>query len=197
VIPHFAKKTEMSNYTKMAYKKVIQIHRKLPDGGILVFLTGKREILQMTNKLRRYFNRRSISTVVTTTDQAEPAATAASSTISPKGVGGDTGLPGIWAQGDEAMEEEEEDEGGEGRREDNRANGRRKSHSSFAGRSEKVKRSRLIYTFDILKFNTYLCYSCVAMVGPTARAHLTVPAVLENPTILPVMTAITATTREH
>ncbi len=46
---------------KLVYKKVIQIHKRLPDGGILVFLTGKREVLQLSNKLRRYFNRRNRS----------------------------------------------------------------------------------------------------------------------------------------
>ncbi|CAN0007127.1 unnamed protein product [Ectocarpus fasciculatus] len=70
VVPHFAKKTELHNYTKMAYKKVVQIHKKLPDGGILVFLTGKREIMQMTNKLRRYFARRNIAAVVNVADDA-------------------------------------------------------------------------------------------------------------------------------
>ena len=29
------------------------MHRKLPDGGILVFLTGKQEILRMANRLRQ------------------------------------------------------------------------------------------------------------------------------------------------
>ena len=36
-----------------AFKKICKIHRKLPQGGILVFLTGKQEILRMVNRLRR------------------------------------------------------------------------------------------------------------------------------------------------
>lgn len=39
-----------------AYKKICKIHRKLPQGGILVFVTGKREILRMVNRLRRSLN---------------------------------------------------------------------------------------------------------------------------------------------
>lgn len=35
--------------------QVCKVHRRLPDGGILVFLTGKREILHMSHKLRKEF----------------------------------------------------------------------------------------------------------------------------------------------
>ena len=35
------------------FNKVCKIHRKLPKGGILVFLTGKQEILRMVRRLRR------------------------------------------------------------------------------------------------------------------------------------------------
>ena len=34
-------------------EKVCKIHRKLPAGGILVFLTGKQEILRCVNRLRQ------------------------------------------------------------------------------------------------------------------------------------------------
>jgi HrpA-like RNA helicase len=51
VVTHFARKTEVANYLKETYNKVCQIHRRLPAGGILVFLTGKREILHMCRKL--------------------------------------------------------------------------------------------------------------------------------------------------
>lgn len=40
VTVHFAKQTCMSNYLHETFKKVLQIHRQLPPGGILVFLTG-------------------------------------------------------------------------------------------------------------------------------------------------------------
>ena len=37
---------------KVALDKVLKIHRRLPSGGILVFLTGKQEIVRMINRLR-------------------------------------------------------------------------------------------------------------------------------------------------
>lgn len=40
---HFSKFTP-ENYLVAAYKKVVQIHRKLPPGGILIFLTGQQEV---------------------------------------------------------------------------------------------------------------------------------------------------------
>lgn len=52
VTVHFAKQTNVANYLGETFKKVVQIHRRLPAGGILVFLTGKREILYMCRKLR-------------------------------------------------------------------------------------------------------------------------------------------------
>ena len=44
VTVHFSKRTELTQYLKAAYTKCVQIHKKLPPGGVLVFLTGKREI---------------------------------------------------------------------------------------------------------------------------------------------------------
>lgn len=43
VTVHFNKKTP-ENYIDAAYDKVCKIHKKLPPGGILVFLTGQQEI---------------------------------------------------------------------------------------------------------------------------------------------------------
>jgi ATP-dependent RNA helicase DHX37/DHR1 len=40
----------------IALQKICKIHRKLPPGGILVFLTGKAEIIRMVNRLRRSLN---------------------------------------------------------------------------------------------------------------------------------------------
>ncbi|RHY06019.1 hypothetical protein DYB25_009124 [Aphanomyces astaci] len=53
VTVHFNKHTEMNDYVQAAYQKVVKIHRKLPEGAILVFLTGQREILQLVRQLRR------------------------------------------------------------------------------------------------------------------------------------------------
>jgi ATP-dependent RNA helicase DHX37/DHR1 len=41
-----------------AYRKVSTIHRRLPDGGILVFLTGQDEILDLCTRLKKRFSRR-------------------------------------------------------------------------------------------------------------------------------------------
>ena len=71
VTTHFSKRTELRNYLKETFKKVCQIHRKLPEGGVLVFLTGKREILYMCSKLHRKLNSRSSSSHALRIDQME------------------------------------------------------------------------------------------------------------------------------
>lgn len=53
---HFAKRTELNDYVGEAVKKVSQIHRKLPPGGVLVFLTGQSEIEAVCAKLRARFD---------------------------------------------------------------------------------------------------------------------------------------------
>ena len=50
---HFSRKTAMDDYLEQTFKKVCKIHKRLPAGGILVFLTGKGEILHMCQRLRR------------------------------------------------------------------------------------------------------------------------------------------------
>ncbi|KAL7542196.1 hypothetical protein ACHAXR_012458, partial [Thalassiosira sp. AJA248-18] len=50
---HHSKVTELDDYEKVALEKVTKIHRKLPPGGILVFLTGKQEIVRCVNRLRQ------------------------------------------------------------------------------------------------------------------------------------------------
>lgn len=47
---HFAKKTH-EEYLGQAYKKVMLIHKRLPPGGILVFVTGQREVEVLCKKL--------------------------------------------------------------------------------------------------------------------------------------------------
>ena len=56
VAVHFQKKTELDDYVGAAFKKTCQIHSKLPDGGVLVFLTGQREVESLCSKLREKFN---------------------------------------------------------------------------------------------------------------------------------------------
>ncbi|XP_059143028.1 probable ATP-dependent RNA helicase DHX37 [Physella acuta] len=54
VTVHFNKKTA-DNYITEAYKKICKIHRTLPEGGILVFVTGQQEVHVLVKKLRRMF----------------------------------------------------------------------------------------------------------------------------------------------
>ncbi|KAG4393140.1 hypothetical protein GLYMA_03G024000v4 [Glycine max] len=53
VTAYFSKKTEKTDYIGEAYKKVLAIHKRLPPGGILVFLTGQREVEDLCRKLRK------------------------------------------------------------------------------------------------------------------------------------------------
>lgn len=52
VTVHFSRRTETVDYIGQAYKKVMAIHKKLPPGGILVFVTGQREVENLCKKLR-------------------------------------------------------------------------------------------------------------------------------------------------
>ncbi|CAD1475900.1 unnamed protein product, partial [Heterotrigona itama] len=52
---HFNKRTSV-NYVSDALKKAIKIHTRLPDGGILIFLTGQQEVNFIVRKLRKAFS---------------------------------------------------------------------------------------------------------------------------------------------
>lgn len=54
VTVHFNKRTG-ENYLKEAFLKTIKIHTKLPDGGVLIFVTGQREVNFLVSKLRKAF----------------------------------------------------------------------------------------------------------------------------------------------
>ncbi|KAH9515058.1 ATP-dependent RNA helicase dhx37 [Bulinus truncatus] len=54
VTVHFNKKT-VEDYVSEAFKKVCKIHRTLPEGGILIFVTGQQEVHTLVRKLRRMF----------------------------------------------------------------------------------------------------------------------------------------------
>ncbi|XP_065089778.1 probable ATP-dependent RNA helicase kurz [Ochlerotatus camptorhynchus] len=54
VTVHFSK-TTVSDYVREAYLKTVKIHTKLPEGGILIFLTGQKEVNHVVNKLRNAF----------------------------------------------------------------------------------------------------------------------------------------------
>ncbi|KAK4191356.1 putative ATP-dependent RNA helicase [Podospora australis] len=51
---HFARKTR-HDYVEDAFRKISRGHRKLPDGGMLVFLTGQGEIAQLSKRLKDAF----------------------------------------------------------------------------------------------------------------------------------------------
>ncbi|XP_034827394.1 probable ATP-dependent RNA helicase kurz [Maniola hyperantus] len=51
---HFNKNT-YSDYLKEAYKKTVKIHTRLPEGGILIFVTGQQEVNYLVRKLRASF----------------------------------------------------------------------------------------------------------------------------------------------
>ncbi|KAK7934439.1 hypothetical protein WMY93_005335 [Mugilogobius chulae] len=52
---HFNKRTPLEEYTSEAFHKICKIHRMLPPGGILVFLTGQAEVHNLCRRLRRAF----------------------------------------------------------------------------------------------------------------------------------------------
>ncbi|KAI3872488.1 hypothetical protein MKW98_015834 [Papaver atlanticum] len=51
VTVHFSKRTDVVDYIGQAFKKVMAIHKRLPPGGILVFVTGQREVEYLCKKL--------------------------------------------------------------------------------------------------------------------------------------------------
>ena len=54
VTVHFNKRT-LDDYLNEAFRKVCKIHRTLPPGGILVFVTGQAEVHGLCKKLKRTF----------------------------------------------------------------------------------------------------------------------------------------------
>jgi ATP-dependent RNA helicase DHX37/DHR1 len=60
VTMHFAKKTEV-DHVDAAYRMVCKIHANLPPGGILVFLTGKQEIVKLARRLDAKYAKRTIN----------------------------------------------------------------------------------------------------------------------------------------
>ncbi|XP_043924460.1 probable ATP-dependent RNA helicase DHX37 [Protopterus annectens] len=71
VTVHFNKRTPLDDYLGEAYKKVCKIHRLLPPGGILVFVTGQAEVYSLIRRLRRAFPLRAKSKTAEDDDTAE------------------------------------------------------------------------------------------------------------------------------
>ncbi|XP_025031932.1 probable ATP-dependent RNA helicase DHX37 [Python bivittatus] len=55
VAVHFNKRTPLDDYSGECFRKVCKIHRMLPPGGILVFLTGQAEVHSLCRRLRKAF----------------------------------------------------------------------------------------------------------------------------------------------
>ncbi|KAL8400604.1 hypothetical protein RB594_000853 [Gaeumannomyces avenae] len=55
VTTHFARRTH-HDYIEEAFNKISRGHKKLPPGGMLVFLTGQNEIAQLSKRLKLAFN---------------------------------------------------------------------------------------------------------------------------------------------
>ncbi|XP_076899859.1 ATP-dependent RNA helicase DEAH13-like [Bidens hawaiensis] len=73
VTTHFSKQTDIVDYIGQAYKKILSIHKRLPPGGILVFVTGQREVEYLCRKLRKASSeltkrKSNVGTVVTNED---------------------------------------------------------------------------------------------------------------------------------
>ncbi|XP_071848157.1 probable ATP-dependent RNA helicase DHX37 isoform X3 [Apostichopus japonicus] len=58
VTVHFNKRTPVEDYISEAFKKIMKIHRTLPPGGILVFVTGQHEVTMLCRKLREVYTKR-------------------------------------------------------------------------------------------------------------------------------------------
>lgn len=54
VTVHFSRKTD-EDYVTEAFKTVSKIHANLPEGGILVFMSGKREIMTLVRQLEKKY----------------------------------------------------------------------------------------------------------------------------------------------
>jgi len=55
VTVHFNRNTPEVDYVSEAFKKACKIHKRLPAGGILIFVTGQQEVTTLVKKLRRKF----------------------------------------------------------------------------------------------------------------------------------------------
>ncbi|XP_074525588.1 putative ATP-dependent RNA helicase DHX37 [Halichoeres trimaculatus] len=68
---HFNKRTPMEDYTGEIFQKTCKIHRMLPPGGILVFLTGQAEVHSLCRRLRKAFPFRKGNTTIGEDEEAD------------------------------------------------------------------------------------------------------------------------------
>jgi ATP-dependent RNA helicase DHX37/DHR1 len=72
VTVHFNRRTP-ENHIIDAFKKVSKIHKRLPPGGILVFLTGQNEIYDLSKRLNKKFNSKTEKSTLVT-EEIDPQA---------------------------------------------------------------------------------------------------------------------------
>ena len=72
VAVHFNKHT-YEDYLAEAFRKVCKIHRRLPEGGILIFVTGQQEVNVLCNKLKKTFPNKSHHTELNGAENSEQA----------------------------------------------------------------------------------------------------------------------------
>ena len=110
VTVHFSKRTETVNYLKETHKKVCQIHKKLPEGGVLVFLSGKQEILYMCHKLAKSLNKKQRVTAtvgVEVTSTAGDKNSGNSTSVGESAIDPSIDVAGLGASAEELMEQQE------------------------------------------------------------------------------------------
>ena len=79
VTAHFARKTELLDYVGEAVAKAAKVHARLPEGGILIFLTGADEVEDVVKRLRQRFDPKRLAD--TREKRARKAAAAAASAV--------------------------------------------------------------------------------------------------------------------
>ncbi|KCV73087.1 adenosinetriphosphatase [Fonticula alba] len=79
VTVHFNRRTPLDGHVDAAFKKICKINRRLPPGGILVFLTGQDEITDLCKKLRKKFPEKAL------TSDAEESTTSANAQAADQG----------------------------------------------------------------------------------------------------------------
>jgi len=103
---HFSRRTRR-DYVDEAFQKVSRGHRKLPPGGMLVFLTGQNEIKQLSKRLKQAFKPTQRGEAV----QAKVQITANEAPLEAEDleIGPETSAPG--GEDDSDVDDAEEDEG--------------------------------------------------------------------------------------
>ncbi|KAA0172215.1 hypothetical protein FNF28_00218 [Cafeteria roenbergensis] len=114
VTTHFAKRTEMLSYVDAAVRKVVSIHEKLPEGGVLVFLTGQGEIDEAVSKLKSRFGaaRRRVAEMRRREEEEAAAILRSGDAAADTAGSGDTGS-GSESGSDSSDDEDDSDDDGD------------------------------------------------------------------------------------